>query len=680
MSKTLRTVAIVAGAVALAATGIGLVLGPTAAAAAGSAGIGTLSLTTLATYASVVGAVASIGASLTAKKPPARGSVTDVTIQVDAPQPYMMGRTYSAGVLRHDVGYGPEIDKVKNPYLGKVVVYSGGGPIQEIESRQFDYQPLSFDSGWYFGFIGAPGQLGETPQPAAMVPPFAGMPGWGPDYKLNGEAAVLWNFRFDKKAKRYASGIPPYGIVARGVKVYDPRLDSTYPGGSGSHRITDETTWAYSENPALHAIAYIYGRHQNGKRTFGVGMPIEGIDMAGFVTLANVCDANGWVIGGSIFEPHDRWENLKDILAAGGAEPIFAGGKITCRYRAPRVAMETIFEADLGDADMEITTAQSYRDRLNGVVPKYRSEEHNWQYVSTETVSVPEYVAEDGEEKVVERQFNLVQEPNQAAQLAAYELVDGREMGPIVLTLKPYWRRYMPGDCLHLYLPSMEIDHDAIILTREFNPATFTVTLTLVTETPGKHAFALGQTGTPPPTPTLTSPEDRDDALADEYVAHLPNLTDASGNLLPETVDTQQIVPLAVTVGEALTPGDVFCPAFTPTQFIETPFIEVGEDGAGQGIVSLDFTVETSDHDGSAKLAFYIDTGSGWSLVRERVMGVTTDNGDSWWVLPGAFRYRVAAQQVRLRATCWPGVHMPSAQAIDMHVRDIVYTVMGGKR
>ena len=216
MSKPLRTVALVAGAVALAATGIGAVVGATAAAAAGSAGIGALSLTTLATYASVVGTVASIGATLTAKKPSARGSVTDVTIQVDAPQPYMMGRTYSAGVLRHDVGYGGEINDVKNPYLTKVVVYSGGGPIQGIISEQFDYQPIPSGGGWYYGFLNNVRQHGLTPTPAAMVCPFPGLPGWGADYKLNGQAAVMWNFRFDKKSKRYASGIPPYGILAEG--------------------------------------------------------------------------------------------------------------------------------------------------------------------------------------------------------------------------------------------------------------------------------------------------------------------------------------------------------------------------------------------------------------------------------------------------------------------------------
>lgn len=505
MSKTLRTVAMVAGAVALVATGVGAIAG------AGTiiAGIGTAG--SIASYASMAATVASLGSQLTAKKPAAKGSVTDVVIQVDPPQPYMMGRTYSSGVIRHEVGYGGEVNDVKNPYLAKVIVYSGAGPIQTIESRQFDYQPIDFGAGWYFGYVGAPGQLGECPESGALTPPFAGMPEWGAEYKLSGQAAVLWNFHFDKKGKKFASGIPPFGIIAQGVRVYDPRFDSTYPGGSGSQRINNEATWAWSENPALHALAYAYGRYQNGKKVFGIGLPSWGIDIPTFVTWANVCDINDWKVGGTIYEPGDKWDNMKDIMAAGGADPVFAQGKLSLRLRAPVVALETVTENDIADEDISATAMQSYRDRLNGVVPKFRSEAHNWQFVSVETVTVPEYVTLDGEEKIQERQYNLVQQAEQAAQLAAYELVDGREMGPITLTLKPQWRRYKPGECLHLYLPSAEIDHDVIILKRELDPINLTVKMTFITETAGKHAFALGQTATPPPIPGLTDPADRDD-------------------------------------------------------------------------------------------------------------------------------------------------------------------------
>ncbi|WP_288413866.1 phage tail protein [uncultured Novosphingobium sp.] len=512
MSKTLRTVATIAGAIALVATGVGAIAGGAVAAAAGSATAATA--ISISTYAGLAAGVAGIGAQLTAKKPSAKGSVSNVLIQTDAPQPYLIGRTFSGGVMRHDVGYGGKVGKVKNPYRGSVVTYSGAGPVEALESAQTDFAPVS---AWYSGFLYTNAQLGAVPEAAALVPHWAGMPNWTPAHKLSGQAAILWNFKFDKDGKRFSSGLPPLGAIWKGVKVYDPRLDSTYPGGMGPQRIADEATWTWSENPALHAIAYALGRRQNGRKVFGIGLPATGIDLARMVAWANVCDANGWKVGGVISEPGDRWANLKDIMAAGGAEPVFAGGVLTVRYRAPMVALETVTENDLTEDDISVTAMQSYRDRLNGIVPKFRSEAHNWEYVSAETVTVPAYVAEDGEEKVQERQINLVQDGDQAAQLAAYELVDGRELGPIVITLKPQWRRYKPGECLHLTLPSFDLDTDAIILSRDFDPGTMKVKLTLVGETPAKHAFALGQVAVAPPTPALGDAQDRDETIGGFY-------------------------------------------------------------------------------------------------------------------------------------------------------------------
>src|SRR3546814_8617762 len=67
----------------------------------------------------------------------------------------------------------------------------------------------------------------------------------------------------------------------------------------------------------------------------------------------------------------------------------------------------------------------------------------------------------------------------------------------------PRLRAYRPGDCLHLDLPQLGLDTDAIILNREIDPGTMTVKLTLMGETPAQHAYALGETGVAPPTPAL---------------------------------------------------------------------------------------------------------------------------------------------------------------------------------
>lgn len=450
----------------------------------------------------------SVASGALSKPPPARGSVTQVVIASNAEAPYVMGEGYFAGILRHDTAYGATLKKVPNPYRWMVSVYTTAGPVHSITP----YVELAPVSAWYNGFLYTDTQLGACPEASALAPNFAGAPGWAASAKLSGQSAIGWNLKFDKDGKRYASGIPRLGAYGKWVKVYDPRKDSTFPGGSGAHRLGNEATYEWSENPALHAGTYAFGRYQNGKHIFGIGIPGDGIDWVGIAGWANVCDANAWTIFGVIYEPGDRWNNLTDICAAGGGRPVFAQARLSWLWSAPKVALDTITDADIADESYSATAMASWRDRLNSVIPKYRSPEHDWELVPQETaISVPSYITEDGELKQVEWPFNFVKKKNQAAQLAAYKLMDSRELQPITLPCLPRLRRYRPGECLHIFLPELGLDTDAIILSRDFDPARMVVTFTLMGETPAKHDYALGRTGTPPPTPALKQTvEERD--------------------------------------------------------------------------------------------------------------------------------------------------------------------------
>jgi hypothetical protein len=77
--------------------------------------------------------------------------------------------------------------------------------------------------------------------------------------------------------------------------------------------------------------------------------------------------------------------------------------------------------------------------------------------------------------------------------------------------------RYSVGDMLTFDLPDTVIDGlDAIIIRPpEIDPQTGMVKLTLIGETDAKHAYALGKTGTAPPTPSLLDIEEADVAVAD---------------------------------------------------------------------------------------------------------------------------------------------------------------------
>lgn len=507
MSGVLKTVAKVAGVVAVVA-------GTIATAGVGGPAFAALA-STVATYAGLAAGIAGLAATALQKKPPAQGSVTQVTVSTNSETPCIIGETYYGGVLRHDVGYGGKVGKVQNPYRGMVIVYSIG-IVQALVAQYADFLTVPFSgsaaTGYYAGFMYRDSQLGASPESSALTPQWGSMPGWGSSHKLSGKAAILWGLKFDKDGKIFTSGVPQLGAVWQGVMAYDPTQDSTRPGGSGSHRIDDETTWEYSENPRDHALSYIYGRHVDGKKVFGIGLAEDAIDIAAFTAWGNVCEANGWKVGGVIFEPGDRWANLKRIMAAGSAEPIFSGGVLSVKYDAPRVSLVTITPDDYSDGAYRTKGMQTWRDRINTIVPKYRSANHKWEYVESDAVTDAGYLSEDGEEKIDTYQIDLCQDKDQAAQLATYKLVNGREMFPIERNLKPEFRFYRPGDMVTIDDPEGGLnEQDCVIVRRSVDPQTLAVRWVLMSETTDKHDFALGVTGTAPPTPTLLDPADRDD-------------------------------------------------------------------------------------------------------------------------------------------------------------------------
>lgn len=547
MSGVLRTVGQVAGVVAVAAALV--FTGPVAA--------------TVAAYATAVAVTASVGAQLTARRPSAVGSSTSITISANAPSEMLLGQTYGGGTRIHQVGYGTQND-VPNAYLLAVDVYGVGGPYEELVATYADFTEISFDgSGKAIGYYSNDTlyrdyQLGETPESSALTPHFSGAPDWGSTYKLSGKAAIAWNARFPKDGKRFGSGFFQTGAEWKGIKLYDMRLDSTYPGGSGTHRWAAPTelddfsaakaTWEWSDNPSLHALRYALGTWERDEtdteapyvKVFGIGLDWASIIVEDFVTLANVCDDNGWTCNGNIYEPGDKWTNLKSILQAGGAEPCWRGGRLGLRINAPRVAIDTITRDDIADGELSIPGMQSYASRPNTIVPKYRSPSHKWEFVSTqEVVQVTEYVTQDGQEKSEERQYNLVTNPDQAAQLGGYDLVNGREAGPIELPCKPRMRFYGPGDLLTIDIPDYGLDGDYLILSRSIDPATMVVNLTLISEDPDKHEYALGLTATAPPAITITPPEETDGTVDGVTVPSAPDAADWTLSLADDETTLQ---------------------------------------------------------------------------------------------------------------------------------------------
>lgn len=536
MPKALRTAALVVGAVALVASGIGAAAGAgligstivtaTGASVAAFAGVAATTFTAIGAIAGVAGTLIGLAAGPAKPKTSLGGNATKFTIDKESGVPYAIGITYSAGRVVHRQDYGS-----KREYESWVAVHSLG-PIHRYLTFEIDNSAITFSGGEatgnYHGYMWLQEQRGLCPESIALPGPLMTFPGWDANSKLSGLAADLWTLRFDTKGKKYPSGVPKRGRKLEGVLVYDPRQDSTYPGGSGPCRIHDESTWVWDgpdpagipagENPALHAISWAYGRIQNGQLVAGGGLGVEGIFMPPFVDWANVCDANKWRVGGIVFTTSDdKWDVLKMIAQAGGGEVMPVGALLSCTFSAPRVSIGTITSDDItGECDVPATVAR--RDRINGVIPKVRLESHGWETVPIDVVRIDDYVAFDGKRRTREIAYPLVQQADQAAELAAYDVLNARELDPISLPSKFYMIDYLPGDCLTADIPEANLINRPVLLRNREISMDGTVTLTCRTETDGKHDYALGRTGTPPPTPDLSIPgRDVDPPAADAW-------------------------------------------------------------------------------------------------------------------------------------------------------------------
>lgn len=101
---------------------------------------------------------------------------------------------------------------------------------------------------------------------------------WTADHLGRGVARAHSTMTWDETV--YANGMPNLTGIVRGRRVYDPRKDSTN-GGTGSQERSGETTWAWSENPALCVADYI---------RIACGAVAADFDWVSVAGAASICD------------------------------------------------------------------------------------------------------------------------------------------------------------------------------------------------------------------------------------------------------------------------------------------------------------------------------------------------------------------------------------------------------
>ena len=329
----------------------------------------------------------------------------------DGPIPFAAGRIGVAGSVVYRKTFGPDL-----MYYGIPSVLSGAGPIDGFEAFLADDESVTFDSSGkavtsqYAGELWYKNKLGTQPDTALVSPTGlkngSTLTGWTSAHKLSGKACYLIVMGENSKGSAFPTGEIKPLITLRGLKVYDPRLDSTYPGGSGPHRLNDPSTWTYSNNPLLWALKWCLGLWEGptGKgapqvdfQVGGIGAKPSGIDFPAFVAAANIADANDWTCAAYPNTDDDKSQVLDGFLQAGGCIYAQKAGKISCIQRAAaRTSIVTVSAYDTA-GPLEIDTAASRIDRINTLRPRFWSEPHRWQMTALDgEVTAESYREEDG--------------------------------------------------------------------------------------------------------------------------------------------------------------------------------------------------------------------------------------------------------------------------------------------
>lgn len=525
--KAVGTAIMIVGAV-VATGGMALAMG---------AGVGLLGSASLATSAvlsvgsfsvsagallSVGSLVSSIGGSLAQPKVSSAGGALGWVGDPNGPMHFAAGRIAVGGDLRHKAAYGPN-DRM---YFSAVTVVSDAGPIDGFESFTANDIAVTFDASgkantsYYANVMWRRTQLGFQPEGSYLASPSglqggASLPNWGASHKLSGKAAFILTLSENSKQSAYKGQYPKPRTIIRGLRVYDWRRDSTYPGGAGPQRLNDPSTWAYSANPILWSVKWLLGLWEGptGKgapqvdyQVGGIGTRWENIDVAAFTEAANIADTHGWTCAAWPSTDDDKAQVLDAFLQAGGAYYIERAGKASCIHRAaPRVSVATITAADTA-GPIELDTSASYLDRKNTGVATYLSEADGWKMTALPEVSSSQWVTEDGGRKrSVPVTYSYVDKAKQAAELMCLALAHTREGISGRIPLKSYMQGIVPGSAFTITEPEFVLNGlKGLCLEANYDAMTGVHTVTFVSETDAKYPYAFGQTPNPPPPPALT--------------------------------------------------------------------------------------------------------------------------------------------------------------------------------
>lgn len=307
-----------------------------------------------------------------------------------------------------------------------------------------------------------PGELDDPDFPAEIS-------GLGPATapgNLRGVAKVAVAYKVDAPDAEnpvWVSGRPSFLWVVQGARCYDPRKDSTVPGGSGPHRWDDPATWEFTRNAEVCRYAFSRGVYafnavdDPSKLRVGRGLSAYEAPPERVIAPANLCDevvsiGDGeteprYRVGGVIraSETFDRVEQM--FADAMGGFIIQPEGGVAVAPGEARTPVAFITDDDLvvGEA-VRFSRFRSSSERVNTVVARYVEPSQKWVDTAADVCRDLTDILADGGPLEETLQLVLVPYRGQAMRLAEMRRRQHRLERSAAITLQPIYSDLEEGD------------------------------------------------------------------------------------------------------------------------------------------------------------------------------------------------------------------------------------------
>ena len=239
----------------------------------------------------------------------------------------------------------------------------------------------SGDANFYSGasLITCEPHYGSDSQSASSL--LSTLSSWTSNHRLRGLAYLA--LRFEWNQDKFGS-LPTVQAVVQGKKVYNPNLDGTLTGGSGSHRADTSSTWEYSDNPVLQLLDYLRNER------FGMGIANSYFDsnFADWQTATDVCDTNITPFSGAsaidLMDSHTvvdtskkAIDNVKEFVRGCRAYLNFSGGIYNVLVETSGSASITLTEDNIiGGISV---ASKNKNSRYNRVIVNFTNPSKNYQ-------------------------------------------------------------------------------------------------------------------------------------------------------------------------------------------------------------------------------------------------------------------------------------------------------------